>query len=390
MSHAPGPGTNVRRTSGRRRPGLAARLLAAQLLVIVTTVLTAWLIAASVGPSIFHQHLTRVVHSDSPVQAQLHAEEAFRDASIISTAVALVAALAVASAVSAYITRRIAGPVASLAAAAREVSAGRYDVAVPRPSLGKEFDSLSGSFTAMAGRLQRVESTRRRLLGDLAHEMRTPVATLDAYLEAVEDGVEVLDAGTLAMLRSQTRRLSRLAEDVSAVSQAEEHQLDLSISLVSPGHLVTAAVSAAKERYADAGVALQVDITPGLPETAVDIDRMAQVLGNLLDNALRHTPPGGAVRVRAYAAGTDALLQVADTGDGIHPDHLPHVFERFYRVDAARDRSHGGSGIGLAIVKAVVEAHGGRVFVASDGPGTGAVFTVALPGHDPAPARVTS
>jgi signal transduction histidine kinase len=377
------------------RPGLAARLLAAQLLVIVTAILTAWLVAVVVGPSIFHDHLTRAAEgettgsagsdpagdpmSPSMIAAQLHAEQAFRDASVVSTAVALVAALAVAFAVIAYVTRRIAGPVSALAAAAEEVAAGRYDVTVPRARLGAEFETLSGAFAAMAGRLRSVEATRRRLLGDLAHEMRTPVATLDAYLEGVQDAVATLDADTVTMLRSQTRRLTRLLDDVAAVSRAEEHRLDLRLAAVRPRQLAAAAVGAAAERYADAGVTLESDVHPRLPDVSVDPDRIAQVLGNLLDNALRHTARGGRVVVRV-SGGTDTVtLEVSDTGDGITAEHLPHLFERFYRVDTARDRTHGGSGIGLAIVKALVEAHGGRVGVTSDGPGAGAVFGIVLP-----------
>ncbi|WP_088313031.1 HAMP domain-containing sensor histidine kinase [Kineosporia sp. R_H_3] len=365
--------------TGRPGPGLAARLISAQLLVICTAVVTAWVVAAAVGPRIFHGHLNRISHADSPAQAQFHAEQAFRDASLISTAVALIAALSVAMAVSSYVTRRISSPVSALAAAAQEVAGGHYDVRVPRPALGVEFQTLARSFTSMAERLQSVEVTRRRLLADLAHEMRTPVATLDAYLEAIEDGVANLDVATSAVLRAQTRRLARLAEDVTSVSRAEEHQLDLYLTLVWPGNLVAAAVNAAAERYAAAGVTLSHVVAPQSPEVHVDIDRMGQVLGNLLDNALRHTPAGGQVQVRVSTDLGKVRIEVADSGVGLSPEHLAHVFERFYRVDQARDRAHGGSGIGLAIVKAVVEAHGGRVAVSSDGPGRGAVFTVVLP-----------
>lgn len=369
--------------SGRPGPGLAARLISAQLLVICTAVLTAWVVAAAVGPRIFHGHLNRISHADSPAQAQFHAEQAFRDASLISTAVAMIAALTVAMAVSSYVTRRISSPVSALATAAEEVAAGHYDVNVPRPALGVEFQTLARSFTSMANRLQTVEVTRRRLLADLAHEMRTPVATLDAYLEGIEDGVAKFDVATSAVLRAQTRRLARLAEDVTSVSRAEEHQLDLYLTIVWPGHLVAAAVNGAAERYATAGVTLSQVVEPQIPEVYVDIDRMGQVLGNLLDNALRHTPPGGEVQVRVWSDRENVRMDVADTGVGLSPEHLLHVFERFYRVDQARDRAHGGSGIGLAIVKAVVEAHGGRVAVSSDGPGSGALFTVILPSAAP-------
>jgi signal transduction histidine kinase len=185
------------------------------------------------------------------------------------------------------------------------------------------------------------------------------------------------------VLRAQTRRLERLAQDVSAVSRAEEHQLDLHPVRLPPGDLVTAAIAAAADRYAERGIALQQEMAGDLPLVRVDPDRLGQVLGNLLDNALRHTPRGGQVRVAArLTAGSMVELQVRDTGEGIPAQHLPHLFERFYRVDGARDRASGGSGIGLAIVKALVEAHDGRVRAGSEGPGRGATFSVLLP---PAP-----
>lgn len=365
--------------AGRAR-GLATRLFFAQLLVAVVSAATLWLVAAAAGPAIFHSHLTRVAgHVDT--ETSRHVEEAYRSASAVSVSFALAASLAAALAISAFVTRRIAGPVVRLASAARAVADGRYEVRVETPAIGREFTTLTSSFNAMAERLQSVESTRRRLLADLAHEMRTPVATLDGYLEGLEDGVVTVDADTIAMLRTQTARLTRLAEDVGAVSRAEEHRLDLHRRPVPVADLVGVAVDAARDRYAERGVDLRSEVADGLPVPSVDADRLAQVLTNLLDNALRHTPTGGSVTVsgRAAVQGGAVEISVADTGEGIAAEHLPHVFERFYRADTARDRGHGGSGIGLAIVKALVDAHGGTVRAASDGAGQGATFSVTLP-----------
>jgi two-component system sensor histidine kinase BaeS len=314
-----------------------------------------------------------------------HVDEAFRSASAVSIGVALLASLVAALAISAFATRRIAGPVVRLADAAGDVAAGRFDVRVPDPALGSEFAGLASSFNGMAQRLQAVETTRRRLLADLAHEMRTPLATLDAYLEALEDGVAVMNPETVALLRAQTGRLGRLTEDVSAVSRAEEGQLDLHPQVLPADGVISRAAAAARERYDAKGVALATDTAPRPGRVAADPERMEEVLGNLLDNALRHTPAGGTVLLacRHVAAveprGGGVEFSVSDTGDGIPAEHLPHVFERFYRVDRARDRAHGGSGIGLAITKALVEAHGGTVTASSAGLGHGAVFTVRLP-----------
>lgn len=370
--------TTDRSTPGRRSAGLAGRLLAAQILVLLAGALTAWVVTAAIGPPLFREHLDRAGMPASPTEVR-HAEEAFRSANVISLSVALLAALTAALAVSIYATGRIGRSVAGVASAASDVAGGHYDTRVPQPGLGTEFDELALAFNAMAGRLGSVEQTRRRLLADLAHEMRTPLSTLDAYLEGLEDGVAELDADTAAVLRAQTRRLGRLAEDISAVSRAEERRLELHPAPMVPGQLAAAAVAAAADRYSSKGVHLGTDTAADLPTVRVDEERIGQVLSNLLDNALRHTPAGGTVTLSARRSGNNVELAVTDTGDGIPAEHLPHVFERFYRVDAARDLAHGGSGIGLAIAKSLVEAHGGRITASSAGHGRGAAFTLRLP-----------
>jgi two-component system sensor histidine kinase BaeS len=365
----------------RPRWGLAGRLFAAQTLVVLAGSVTLGLVAAAVGPAIFHDHLRQITGHVDPDAAR-HVEQAYASASAVSLTVALVAALAAALAVSAYVARRVAHPVGQLAAAAADIADGHYDTRVAAPGLGKEFDTVAAAFNAMAGRLAEVEATRRRLLADLGHELRTPVATIEAYVDAAEDGVLVPDEDTWAVLRPQTGRLRRLAEDIAAVSRAEEHQLDLRPRHIAVADLVGAAVAAANPRYTDKGVTLATAVAANLPELDADVERMAQVLGNLLDNALRHTPAGGTVTVSADRDRFGVRITVADTGEGIAAEHLPHVFERFYRADAARDRSRGGSGIGLAIARAIVTEHGGRVTAHSSGPGTGTAFVITLPAAD--------
>jgi len=363
-----------------RRGGLAGRLLVAQTLVLLTATLTAWTIAATVGPPLFHTHLARANVGTSSTTS-VHIERAYQSATSISLSLALLAALLVAMAVNVYIARRIGRSVAIIAGAASDVAGGRYDVRVSSPGLGAEFDALVSGFNQMASRLGSVERTRRRLLADLGHEMRTPVATLEAGLEALEDGVATFDVGTAELLHSQTRRLTRLSEDITAVSQAEEGQVRLDRRPVQPESLVSASADSVAEAYETKGVRLVASIAPRLPRLLLDPERMGQVLGNLLDNALRHTPAGGCVTISAsLSPGTgDVELSVADTGEGIPAEHLPHVFERFYRVDTARDRTHGGSGIGLAIAKALVETHGGQLTATSPGTGQGSTFRIVLP-----------
>lgn len=373
------------RRVNRRAPGLAPRLLAAQVLVALTGALTAWVVAVLVGPPLFHQHLQRANASHVGDQT-MHAEEAFASATAISLSAALVAAIIAALAASWYATRRIGRPVALVADAAADIASGHYDARVQPPGIGAEFDAMAQSFNQMAARLSTVEITRRRLLADLAHEMRTPLATIDGYLEGIEDGVAAADEPTLDLLRQQTRRLARLAGDIGAVSRVEEGQLALARRRLDPIQLVETAVATAAPQFQAEGVALAVHGDTEAPAVAGDPDRLGQVLANLLGNALRLTPSGGRVDVHVVSTNRGAEIAVADTGVGIAPEHLPHVFERFYRVDTARDRAHGGSGIGLAISRALVQAHGGRIGAESPGAGQGATFRVWLPAAADSPA----
>jgi signal transduction histidine kinase len=362
-----------------RRGSLAARLLGAQTLVLLGSAVTSWLVASVVAPGIFHTHLQRAGVAHTPSES-LHVERAFTDSLLIALGVALVTSVLMAFGVTAYFTRRVQRSTAAVAASAVDIAAGQYGARVPRPGLGSEFDVLATTINELAARLGEVEATRRRILADLAHEMRTPLASIEAHLEAVEDGVRDLDAATLAVLRDGTQRLRRLAEDVSAVSHAEEGRLESRPVPTSPHTLLEAAAAAAEDSFDAKGVALVV--RPGNAEGSVLVDpqRMAQVLGNLLDNALRHTPPAGTVTLSVQQPEQAWVeLQVHDTGEGIAPEHLPHVFERFYRADPARAPSRGGSGIGLTISRALVEAHGGSLSATSAGPGRGTTFTVRLP-----------
>lgn len=362
----------------RARPGFATRLLIAQALVLVAGAMTSWLVAAAVGPGIFHDHLQRAGVAQTSAEAT-HVEEAFASAMIVSLLVALLASVVMALAVTWYFTRRVQRSITAVADSASEIATGRYSSRVPSPALGSEFDQLAATFNQLAERLDTVEITRRRMLADLAHEMRTPLATLDAHLEALEDGVRELDEPTFAVLRSSTQRLGRLAQDINAVSRAEEGKLEINLIPTDPRDLIEAASRAAHDRYRAKGVGLVEDIAAAAT-VSVDQERMGQVLGNLLDNALRHTPRGGTVTLACRSI-DDKWVEfiVRDSGEGIEPEHLTHVFDRFYRADSARNRQQGGSGIGLTITRALVEAHGGGLSADSPGRGRGATFTVRLP-----------
>jgi two-component system, OmpR family, sensor histidine kinase BaeS len=367
-------------TGQRLRPtGVTARLAVAFVLVATVALLTAGIIGTFIAPSLFHHHLHEALPRVS-TDVLVHADDAFASAYGVSLGVALFIASASSVAAGAYLARRLARSVAPLATAAEQLAAGRYDVRATGPSWGHELEQVTAAFNDMADRLERTETTRRRLFTDLAHEMRTPVATLTAYLDGVQDGVTAFDEDTVAVLRAEVSRLARLAEDMSVLSRAEEGQLSLAREPLDPRQLVESAVKAAAERYATAAVELRTDIQPGMPPVAGDADRLGQVLANLLGNALRHTPAGGTVTVQASTVDSHSVrIRVVDTGTGIAAEDLPHVFERFYRAGSARDRATGGSGIGLTITRAIVEAHGGRVHATSGGAEDGTTLTVLLP-----------
>ncbi len=347
--------------------------------MLLAGAVTTWLVASVLGPSIFHDHLTQAHVAHTAAETR-HVEEAFASALLISIGVALFAAVGAALAVSWYFSRRVQRSIASVADAAGQIAAGRYGARVQDPGLGGEFATLAATYNTLANRLEATEATRRRMLADLAHEMRTPLATVDAHLEAVEDGVRTFDQETLDVIRGSTQRLGRLAEDITAVSRAEEGDLAVSPQPVEAAALAHAAADGARDRYAAKGVRLEVELDAA-GQVRVDPDRMAQVLGNLLDNALRHTPAGGRVTLSCRRREAWVEYTVADTGEGVAAEHLPHLFDRFYRADTARDRHRGGSGIGLSIAKALVAAHGGTISATSDGPGQGATFTVRLPAN---------
>ncbi len=356
---------------------IGTRLLVAQAVVLIAAIATAGVIAAVVGPPLFHEHMLQADHA--PHQSELdHVERAFRDASIISLGIAVAAASMLALAVSWYLSRRFQAPLTTLRRAAADIAHGNYTARVPVGNAGPELDALAESFNTLGTQLANTEETRRRLLSDLAHELRTPIATLQAHLEGIDDGVRHWDEATRGVIGDQVVRLARLAEDIDAVSRAEEGRLALAPEPVVTTDLVRAAAETVAPSYARKKV--HIDVTPARPlDVVVDRTRFLQVLTNLLDNARRHSPTGGTVTIDTQAHNGWVAISITDAGDGISDDQLPHIFERFYRGDAARSRDEQGSGIGLTISRAIAEAHGGNLTAFSEGPGSGATFTISIP-----------
>jgi signal transduction histidine kinase len=359
------------------RPGsLTTRLLASQIAVSLAMALTMIVVAAIVGPPLFEAHMHEAGHGSPDVLA--HSEEAFNAAGLLALGIGLAIAATGAIVVSAVTSRRLRRSLTDLGAAAARISDGDYDLRVADAD-SRELATLADSFNTMAGRLAGVEATRRQLLTDLAHEVRTPLASMEICVESLEDGAIEPGPEAWQILNSQIDRISRLADDLAQVSAAEEGRLDVHLQPCDPVRLAEDAVRAARDGFERKGVSIQLRPAPAGLAVSADPERIGQVLANLLSNALRHTPVGGHVDVEVGAVEDAVVFRVTDDGDGIAAEHLPRVFERFYRVDAARDRAHGGTGVGLAISRAIVRTHGGRLDAASAGPGHGSTFELRLP-----------
>lgn len=241
-----------------------------------------------------------------------------------------------------------------------------------------EIHKLAEAFNAMAAELQRSEELRQSLMADVSHELRTPLTALEGNLRAALDGVYPLDEAEIANLYAQTRHLIRLVNDLHELALADARQLPLALQPTDLNALIDETAQIFAPLAEERGVALYVTGDP-LPPITVDAVRIRQVLHNLLSNALRHTPPNGEIRVASSIEDSTAVIAVADTGDGLEPDQIGAVFDRFYRTDKSRSRDTGGTGLGLAIVSALVAMHGGTVAVASPGRGQGSTFTIRLP-----------
>ena len=275
------------------------------------------------------------------------------------------------------LSRRTLAPLQNLGAAARRLGGG--DLAHRADTTGPtEIRELAHSFNAMAEGLEEAERQRRNLTADVAHELRTPLSNIQGYLEAIRDGLAAPTPETLDTLHGQAMHLSRLVEDLRLLAQVEAGALQLQLSPTGMEELLQSSVEAVRPRADTKGIDLSLDAAPSLPRVYLDATRISQVIGNLLENAITHTPENGRVTLSARAAGRAIEVTVSDTGPGIAPEDLPRLFDRFYRTDPSRDRSTGGAGLGLTIARRLVEAHGGAIEVES-GLGEGSIFTVRLP-----------
>lgn len=262
------------------------------------------------------------------------------------------------------LSRRILAPVQSLTSAARQLGQGDLAQRVGASAPG-EIGQLARTFNTMAENLEKAEVQRRSLVADVAHELRSPLSNVQGYLEAVKDGVLPPDEQTIDILYQQVRHVVQLVEDLRLLALADAGVMRLDLQLASIDELLSQTAEAFSPAAEGKGVTLQVQLPEGLPLVSMDRTRIAQVLSNLLDNAIFHTPQGGVVTISALEVNSVIRVTVVDTGSGISPTDLELLFERFYRTDPSRARSTGGSGLGLTIAKQLVEAHGGIIGVES-------------------------
>jgi len=275
------------------------------------------------------------------------------------------------------IGRVTSAPISRIAMAAHRLGKGELEVRVPVKG-SQEIRELAETFNKMAADLQHAETLRNNLMADVSHELRTPLTVLDGNLRAALDKVVPLDEAEIANLYGQTRHLIRLVNDLRELALAESGQLPLEKLPTDLKALVAETVQALEPLAVEKGVTL-ADEVPQLPKVNVDPFRIRQVLFNLLSNALRHTPEGGKIVVNGETGPGVVRLSVQDNGEGLEPEQLSAVFNRFYRADKSRSRETGGTGLGLAIVKAILEAHGGQVEAQSAGKGQGSQFKVSIP-----------
>jgi signal transduction histidine kinase len=276
-----------------------------------------------------------------------------------------------------FLARGMTQPLRDMAAAARRMETGDYEVRVETRSRD-EVGRLAAAFNRMSAELAGLEQSRRDLVANVSHELKTPITAVRAHLENLLDGVERPDPATLEVMLGQADRLGRLVDQLLELSKLESGEMPLRREQLALRPLVDELITEIDVARSDRSVSLRNEVPDDLPALFADRERLHQVLFNLVDNAVRFTPEGGDVRVTAHRVNGSVQIAVADTGAGIPAEHLPRLFERFYRADPARSRDDGGTGIGLAIARSVVEAHGGTIRAESE-PGRGSVFTFDVP-----------
>jgi histidine kinase len=364
---------------------LGVKLFLSYLAIIVVGVVILILASQFILPASFNHHMAGMgngnmmgMNGNGPM-SQLYID--FRASFNEALMYAALAAMFIAVILSLFFSRSVIAPVQAMSLAAQRIADGRYDERV-RVNGEDELAQLALRFNQMAEKLNQTESMRRRLIGDVSHELRTPLTAIKGSMEGLMDGVLPATVETYEQIHAEADRLNRLVDDLQELSRVEARAYPLDLRPVDVSSLVYTVTKRLASQAESKHISLDIELAPELPPALADEDRVVQVLTNLTGNALQYTPEDGKVTITAERNDDKVQISVRDTGIGIPPEHLTHIFDRFYRVDASRSRSRragGGSGIGLTIARALVEAQGGRIWVESSGGGHGSTFLFTLP-----------
>ena len=367
------------------KTSLGGKFLLSYLLIVLVCVATLLLVTFALAPTLFQAQLVPVLQTHPQSLTTAEASQRilgdFLGTLFVALAVAAFATTITSLAISVFVARRITGPLQQMTQASQRISAGHYAerIEVAPVHAIDELGQLAASINALAMALEQTERRRLEVIGNVTHELRTPIATLEGYLEGLLDGVIEPTPRTFALLHTEAGRLRRLVEDLQELSRAEAHQIPLFLQPVAPKQLVQDALEPLEGQFGEKGLQFQVNLPEVLPLVMSEQKRAVQILTNLLVNSLRYTSAPGDVEVAVSCEAGMITFRVSDTGVGLSPEQLDHIFERFYRVDKSRSRAFGGSGIGLTIAQSLAQAMGGEIRVESPGLGLGSSFTFTLP-----------
>lgn len=366
---------------------LGIKLFASYILVIIIGMASIWVTARFTSPRAFHRHFQlmeeglgngMMMGQRQPGGMMAGFYQNFQASFNESLVFAVIAASLVALIVSFILSRSVIAPVRVMTNASRRISEGHYDERVQAQGTD-ELSQLALSFNQMAEQLEQVENMRRRLIGDVAHELRTPLTAIKGSAEGLMDGVLPAADETYQQIHAEAERLNRLVNDLQELSRVESKATHLDIRPVACVRLVATVTKRMQFQFDEKRVTLNSSLPLNPITVLADEDRALQVLTNLLGNALQYTPENETVTISIERDKNMARIAIRDTGIGIPPEYLAHIFDRFYRVDKSRSRAHGGSGIGLTIARHLVEAQGGKIWAESEGENKGSQFVFTLP-----------
>ena len=368
------------------RRHLATKFFISYLIVILIGIVVLITATEFIVPSAFDRHMAEMTALMGPSASELENDlftnfnNAVNESLLFSALAAFIAAVIV----SLFISRQVVAPVRRIMVASQHIAEGHYSERVQIPGSPDKEDmdelaQLSQSFNQMTLALEKAETLRKQLIGDIAHELRTPLSTIKGSMEGLIDGVLPAGKDTYFQVHQEAERLQRLVDDLQDLNRVESGAIRLERESTSIKGLIENTTKRLSRQFEEKGVSLELNIPDGLHQVSVDTDRIDQVFINLIGNSLQYTPTGGSVLISGKEQNSQILIKISDTGIGLSADNISKIFTRFYRVDKSRSRAGGGSGIGLTIAKHLVESHGGKIGAVSEGLGKGSTFWVLLP-----------